>query len=178
WTHPTSGTVYALRLIGAEALQDAHARACFDLVYETSGEDYRRSSVGWHPRVKKKEMRSPELRYILVLLDDQVRGFISMMPTYENDEPVLYCYEIHLKAELKGSGLGKQLMQLLLEAGERIDGVDKVMLACFLSNTRAKLFYERLGFEVDAETPRERKLRGGRVVKPDYVVMSRRTDVR
>lgn len=49
-----------------------------------------------------KEMRSPELRYILVLRDDQVCGFMSMMPTYENDEAVLYCYEIHLKTELKG----------------------------------------------------------------------------
>ncbi|KAG6219724.1 hypothetical protein E4U34_003447 [Claviceps purpurea] len=175
WKHPTSEIVYTLHLIGAAALQDAHARACFDLIDETSGADYRGSSLGWHPSAKMKEMRSPELRYILVLRDDQVCGFMSMMPTYENGEAVLYCYEIHLKTELKGSGLGKQLMHFLFEAGDRIQLVDKVMLTCFVSNKHARQFYERLGFEVDACSPRERKLRGGRIVMPDFVIMSRRT---
>ncbi|KAG6008763.1 hypothetical protein E4U21_003961 [Claviceps maximensis] len=175
WTHPTSKITYTLQLVGAEALRDVHVEACYDLVYETSGHDYCGSSLGWHPIAKKKEMRSPELRYILVLRDDQVWGFLSMMPTYENGEAVLYCYEIHLKAELKGSGLGKQLMQFLIEAGERMDAVDKVMLTCFMSNTHARLFYERLGFEVDAVSPRERKLRGGKIVRPDYVILSRWT---
>ncbi|GAB0136722.1 hypothetical protein EsDP_00005015 [Epichloe bromicola] len=178
WTHPTSERVYNVQLRGAVALEEAHVTTCFDLIDETSGEDYRGSSLGWHPVAKKKEMRSPELRYILVLHDDQVCGFASMMPTFENGEAVVYCYEIHLKTELKGSGLGRQLMQLLVEAGERIESVDKVMLTCFVSNTHARWFYERLGFGVDACSPRERKLRGGKVVVPDYVIMSRRTGLR
>lgn len=68
-------------------------------------------------------------------------------------------------------------MQLVVEAGERIESVHKVMLTCFVSNTHARWFYERLGFGVDACSPRERKLRGGKVVVPDYVIMSRRTGV-
>jgi hypothetical protein len=48
------------------------------------------------------------------------------------------------------------------------------MLTCFTSNARGRRFYERLGFSVDERTsPRERKLRGGKVVKPDYVIMSK-----
>lgn len=53
---------------------------------------------------KLKEMRSPGLRYILVKEKDtmSIRGFTSLMPTYEEGEPVIYCYEIHLQSELQG----------------------------------------------------------------------------
>lgn len=28
-------------------------------------------------------------------------GFTSLMPTYEEGQPVVYCYEIHIRPELK-----------------------------------------------------------------------------
>ena len=63
-------------------MTDEELDACFDLVEKTSGDDYRSSSVGWHPAAKKKEMRLPDLRYILVKDSiGQIRGFTSMMPT-------------------------------------------------------------------------------------------------
>ena len=31
-----------------------------------------------------------------------IRGFTSLMPTWEEGEPVVYCYEIHLKPEMRG----------------------------------------------------------------------------
>lgn len=134
-------------------------------------------------------MRSPELRYILVQHEGKVYGFTSLMPTWENGEAVVYCYEIHLRDELRGyvfvcvildranefvrTGLGKLLMGYLGVVAESIAGVEKVMLTCFVSNESARRFYEGLGFGVDEWSPGERKLRGKRVV-PDYVIMSRR----
>jgi hypothetical protein len=49
-------------------------------------------------------MGSPELRYILVREKDSgaIRGFTSLMPTYEEGQPVIYCYEIHLHPDLQG----------------------------------------------------------------------------
>ncbi len=82
--------------------------ACFSLIESSSGDDYRNSSAGWHPEAKRKEMRSPGLRYVLVARDGgggrdaAVDGFTSLMPTFENGEPVVYCYEIHLSAGLQG----------------------------------------------------------------------------
>ncbi|KAG5928447.1 hypothetical protein E4U42_000651 [Claviceps africana] len=175
WTHPTTKVSYALRLVQAGKLSEAQVKACFEIVRETSRDDYRNSSVGWHPRAKQNEMREPEMRYILVLRQERVCGFMSFMPSHDSGQAVLFCYEIHLRAELKGSGLGKQLMRLFLEAGDRMDGVSKVMLQCFVSNTHARMFYERVGFEVDDSSPRERKLRDGRVVLPSYLVLSQRT---
>lgn len=50
-------------------------------------------------------MRSPDLRYILVRDiegEGRVGGFTSLMPTFENHEAVVYCYEIHLEDHLQG----------------------------------------------------------------------------
>lgn len=62
-----------------------------------------------------------------------------------------------------------------MDAAENIPSIEKVMLTCFASNVRGLKFYERLGFETDDFSPRERKLRGGKTVKPDYVILSRKT---
>ncbi len=75
--------------------------ACFTLIAETSRSDYENSTKKWRPAEKKKEMESEDLRYILVKdTDGQVRGFTSLMPTFEEGQPVIYCYEIHLGPDL------------------------------------------------------------------------------
>jgi len=40
--------------------------ACFEIVHSTSYEAYSHSSIGWHPRRKKREMREAEMHYLLV----------------------------------------------------------------------------------------------------------------
>lgn len=134
WTHPRNGVKYTLSLVSSGTMSADDLESCFKLIEETSGEDYRGSSLGWHPAAKKEEMRSPELRYLLVRrgrgregiqdpgqqaehsgdgsarpesdTDEQqsqpIQGFASIMPTFENQEPVLYCYEVHLQPELQG----------------------------------------------------------------------------
>ncbi|KAK2017100.1 hypothetical protein LZ32DRAFT_551534 [Colletotrichum eremochloae] len=140
-------------------------------------------------------MRSPELRYILVKEappapadggvggDDsekttegegRICGFTSLMPTFEEGEAVVYCYEIHLVEELRGTGMGRGLMDRLVRVAESIPGVEKVMLTCFVANAAARAFYGRLGFEKDPISPPERTLRSGKVFVPDYLIMSRR----
>jgi N-alpha-acetyltransferase 40 len=103
WTHPRTGEEFTLQFLGAPHVAQDDLQACFGLIEETSGEDYRASRDGWHPSKKIKEMNSPELRYIMVKnKSEQILGFTSLMPTYEEGQPVLYCYEIHLKPELQG----------------------------------------------------------------------------
>lgn len=60
-------------------------------------------------------------------------------------------------------------------AADRIATLEKTMLTCFVSNAHARRFYERLGFEVDDSSPRARRLRGEKVIEPEYVILSRRT---
>jgi hypothetical protein len=103
WNHPLTKLEHQISFLKAGRLTDKDLQACFELIAETSQRDYESSSLGWHPAKKRKEMRSPELRYILVKDDAGfLRGFTSLMPTWEEGQPVVYCYEIHLKPELQG----------------------------------------------------------------------------
>jgi hypothetical protein len=101
--HPQTQEKHTLSLVQAGDMGPEDLKACFDLVEETSKADYEASSGGWKPKKKSAEMKSPELRYIMVK-DGQgnVCGFTSLMPTFEEGQPVVYCYEIHLKSEMQG----------------------------------------------------------------------------
>lgn len=153
--------------------------ACFALVRATSQKDYEGSSRGWDPSAKREEMRHPDLRYILVKdARSVVRGFTSLMPTIEEGQPVVYCYEIHLEPELRGTGLAKLLMGLLETVAHNIDVVDKVMLTVFTCNKRAVEFYQKCGFTRDGISPQPRTLRSGKVKTPEYEILSKRVEHR
>ncbi|KAI3390468.1 hypothetical protein diail_9568 [Diaporthe ilicicola] len=151
--------------------------ACFSLIRATSQRDYEGSSRGWHPSAKMEEMRDPDLRYVLVKDSHSVvQGFTSMMPTIEEGQPVVYCYEIHLEPELRGTGLAKLLMDMLETVAYNIDVVDKVMLTVFTCNKRAVDFYHKCGFVRDGISPQPRMLRGGKVKVPEYEILSKRIE--
>ncbi|TGJ82683.1 hypothetical protein E0Z10_g6080 [Xylaria hypoxylon] len=174
WIHPGTQVKYSLALISARGICSTDLDACYNLIEETSRADYESSTSGWKPVKKIAEMKSPELRYILVKNHEGVvRGFTSLMPTYEEGEPVVYCYEIHLKAELQRTGLGRLLISFLESVASHTPPIKKIMLTCFLSNQRALKFYESAGFSQDPISPVPKKLRYGREFIPDYVIMSK-----
>ncbi|KAI1375477.1 acyl-CoA N-acyltransferase [Hypoxylon crocopeplum] len=174
WTNPKTQDKFSLSLNRSGNMSGEDLDACFRLVEETSRADYESSARGWKPSKKLAEMRSPEMRYITVKdITGSVRGFTSLMPTYEEGEPVLYCYEIHLKPELQGTGLGKMLMGLLESVAAHTPPIKKVMLTCFLNNQRALTFYHKSGFKKDEISPVPRKLRFGKEVVPDYAILSK-----
>ncbi|KAI0107303.1 acyl-CoA N-acyltransferase [Hypoxylon sp. NC0597] len=174
WINPKTQDRFSLSLTQSGNLNADDLDACFRLVEETSRADYEASTIGWKPSKKLAEMKSPELRYIIVKDSrGRVRAFTSLMPTFEEGEPVVYCYEIHLKPELQGTGLGKTLMEFLESVAANTPPIEKVMLTCFLSNQRALAFYKKLGFKRDEISPEPRKLRFGKEFIPDYVIMSK-----
>lgn len=71
------------------------------------------------------------------------------------------------------TGLGKLLLEFHERVAANTPPIKKVMLTCFLSNTRALEFYKRRGFEKDEISPRPRKLRYGKEFVPDYLIMSK-----
>ena len=153
--------------------------ACFALIASSSADAYATSSVGWSPAKKRKEMKLPDLRYLLLVrasADDdngsRVEGFLSFMLTYEDGHEVVYCYELHLAPILQGQGFGKHLMSLMEMVGERA-GVEKSMLTVFVENERASRFYEKCGYTVDEYSPEPRRLRNGTVKMPSYTILSK-----
>jgi N-alpha-acetyltransferase 40 len=172
--HTPSGESYTITVTTAGLIPAADLQRCHDLIASTSVADYAASSLGWRPRKKLKEMRLPDMRYLLVRKAPEQRpeAFASFMVTYEDGYEVVYAYEIHVSAALRGCGLGRQLMDLVEETGRRA-GLRKVMLTVFVSNEKARAFYHTLGYVIDEFSPGPRELRGGRTARPDYVILSK-----
>lgn len=150
---------------------------CFRLIQETSSADYEASSQGWNPKHKREEMREPDMQYLL-LRHHQTKtivAFVSFMLTLEEEEAVIYIYEIHLTSELRGTGVGKALVGVVEGIG-RATGMKLCMLTVFTSNAHAEAFYRYLGYTEDASSPRERKLRGGTVKRPEFLILSKTLD--
>lgn len=184
---------FVLDIYTAKSIPDADFEACFGLIELTSSNAYGGSSVGWSPLKKRKEMKLPDMRYLIARegsrtvnpnlngssapTQGQILGFLSFMVTYEDGKEVIYCYEIHMSPMAQGLGLGKQLMLILEDIGRRV-GLEKAMLTVFKSNTKALRFYDRLGFVVDEYSPQPRKLRNGTVKEADYLILSKRLDNR
>ena len=172
--HPKSNEKYKIELSTSSTVAAADLEVCFNLVTSTSADTYKSSSLGWSPSKKRKEMRLPDLRYLLVkpTSDSPPEAFLSFMLTYEDGHEVIYCYEVHLSPLLQRSGLGKHLMHIMEGVGRAAE-MEKSMLTVFTGNRDALSFYEKLGYEVDDYSPEPRKLRNGIVKKPDYVILSK-----
>ncbi|POS83426.1 hypothetical protein EPUL_004801 [Erysiphe pulchra] len=153
WIHPQAHCIYEISLHLSSTLSSKDFESCFDLIESTSSDHYKNSIVGWNPLFKRNEMKQQEMKYILVKFRENVQGFMSFMPSYEDGTPVLYCYEIHLLPSLHGTGLALTLMKLLESVAAKIPIIEKVMLTCFTRNTRAFRFYTKIGYEIDPSTP-------------------------
>jgi len=162
---------------------------CLELIEYTSGDDYRASRTGWHPKEKLKEMQDSSMLYLLVRRAEtdtsdtavqapdtqKILGFLSFM--YTNDDPphtdreVVYIYEVHLLDELRGGGLGSHLISIAEEAARQM-GISKTMLTVFSRNQKARKLYEKLGYKKDACSPADREIRG-RIIEADYIIMGK-----
>ncbi|XHG00786.1 hypothetical protein AWENTII_004206 [Aspergillus wentii] len=179
---------YKMDIYTANSIPDADFEACFKLV-EGVSDDYEKLSTGWSPSKKRKEMRLPDMKYIIlrrcsrhdVTGNDDVEspqeegealGFTSFMVTYEDGYEVVYLYEIHLSSAVQGQGLGKQLMLKLEDIGRHI-GLEKIMLTVFKSNTVAMGLYNRVGYTVDEFSPPPKILRNGTVKESSYLILSK-----
>ena len=169
---------HRMRLESSSTIAKEDFNACFNLIASTSADAYAASSIGWSPAKKRKEMKLPDLRYLLLIRPgfgrsrEVVEGFLSFMLTYEDGYEVVYCYELHLCPQLQGHGVGRYLMGLMEEVGKNAE-VEKAMLTVFLENKEALLFYEKLGYSEDEYSPAPRKMRSGIVKMPTYVILSK-----
>ncbi|KAJ5675583.1 hypothetical protein N7462_008480 [Penicillium macrosclerotiorum] len=184
---PTPSPNASLDVYSATTIPAADLEACLDLIEQTSGADYAASGAGWSRPKKRKEMKLPDMKYLILrnaTLSDapnqpvsgassgSVLGFLSCMVTYEDGKEVIYCYEIHLSPAARGRGLGALLMSRMEGIG-RLVGVEKAMLTVFKANMTARQFYEKGGYEVDEYSPQPRRLRNGTIKEFDYLILSK-----
>lgn len=158
--------------VAASDISPGYLEECSRLIETTSGEDYNNSEIKWSPSKKRREMKLPDMKYILVTEQDHVVGFVSFMVTYEDGNEVVYIYEIHFSPDWRAKGLGRKLMDVVEVIGRNV-GVTKVMLTVFKANIRAVQWYIKLGYAEDEFSPRARKLRNGTIKEPTYIILSK-----
>ena len=177
---------YVLTFSSSTTISKADLETCFDLIESTSSAAYKASSTGWHPRRKKAEMKLLDMKYLLLRplncasssspgVGAPAQAFVSFMLTMEDGYFVVYIYEIHLSQQLQGNGIGAWMMEIVEGAGTKAR-CQKAMLTVWRSNEGARRLYERLGWAEDEFSPAPRRMRGGRVMECEYVIMSKRLE--
>ncbi|KAK9333120.1 acyl-CoA N-acyltransferase [Lipomyces starkeyi] len=164
-------TAFELSMRRWDDLSSEEFTACFDLVKNNLMGMYKNSTMGWSPRKKMAEMKESGLIYILLMSKSATVGFISFMVTIEEDECVVYCYELQLPESLRGRGLGKTLLSIMEDIAVKA-GVPTAMLTVFSSNP-AQHFYRSLGYVPVEHSPRAKNLRNGVVKQPSYYILAK-----
>lgn len=173
--------VYSIAFRTAEDAGLVYLSTAMFMIERTQRTHYRNSSIGWHPKRKKAEMRDKSMRYLFAFQPDKkyapggfLLGFLSFMLTFDSTPsvPVLYIYELHVGKDDIGRGLGSHLLHAAEDIACRV-GVEKIMLTCFLSNEKAIAFYRKHGYVKDVCSPGDRTVRR-KVLKIDYWIMSKK----
>lgn len=117
---------------------------------------YENSDWGWNETEKKTELADESAKYLLAKNSDgRILGFTHFRFDVENNQPILYCYELQIAEEIQRKGLGKYLMNVLFLVGFQFKLV-KVMLTVFTHNTAGLDFYMKsLAFRRDETCPYE-----------------------
>ncbi|EDR15621.1 uncharacterized protein LACBIDRAFT_300721 [Laccaria bicolor S238N-H82] len=145
---------HRFRIVHAEDLLESERNAIWMIFESNMRAFYTSSSFGWDPRAKWKELFNSLSRFYLAYqaAASELIGFAMFRFEYEDQESVLYCYDLQVTRIFQGTGLGKTLMRQLAKIGSAWK-MEKVMLTVFKANTRAFQFYNSTGFVVDSCSP-------------------------
>lgn len=116
-----------------------------------------------------------------------VAGFMAFKLALELYGKTLYLYEIQILPKFQGKGLGKQFMDCFHRYAALVNGnalnpsiphcslleTGATSLTVFADNNKAVEWYKRLGYVHTSDSPADRRLRGGKVVKPSYYLLTR-----
>lgn len=180
-TFSRNGLTLQLQYFSAETLPAELMAWVFDLTQRNVKAYYESCpGWGWNDSKKRRELEDLDARYIIVteiaeapaqnetndapntscseaapepVVDSQRPvAFVHLRYEMEEDEPVLYVYEIQVESSIQGRGVGKFLMQLV-ELIARRAGLARVMLTSFTANSGANKLYSKLGYVLDEGSP-------------------------
>jgi ribosomal protein S18 acetylase RimI-like enzyme len=77
---------------------------------------------------------------------------------------------VYLNAKLRGQGIGRRMMQQLLERAAKIDGVEQILISVTRTQSAAIALYRSLGFVSFGKESRALKI-GGRYIDEEYMML-------
>lgn len=104
---------------------------------------------------------APRRAFISAFVDGRLAGNAAMNPVSPFMRYTHRCtLAISLYQEFTGLGIGKALMQAILDAAKKA-GYEQAELTTVSTNTAAKYLYEKLGFVRHGVQPHSRKMKDG-----------------
>lgn len=121
----------------------------FTLSNDNMGSFYELSGYQYNPVDKRRELRTPTSRYIIVKNSSSMAiGYCHYQFDVYNGFAVLYCYEIQVDKEYQSKGIGTALLSILQLLAKRAL-MDKIVVKVFGSNDGSLSFFYKLGFSSD-----------------------------
>lgn len=96
--------------------------------------------------------------WLLAELDGQLVGTLNFHNGAKQRVAHVGEFSMGLAAAHRGRGIGRHLLQALLDWARAHPLIEKIQLGVLSSNTRAWALYQRLGFEEEGREPRAIKL--------------------
>jgi len=123
----------------------------FDLTERNMKEMYTKSEMGWNAEAKRKEL-TEDAAWLLIARERETEvpvAFSHFRFTLDNEDPVLYCYDLQLEECVSRKGLGKFIMKVLELVMIKNDLL-KIMLIVFKHSEIGKSFFKDvLKYEID-----------------------------
>jgi RimJ/RimL family protein N-acetyltransferase len=109
--------------------------------------------------------------YLVAVVDDLVVGFCDFANGHLRRTAHSGMLALFVAQDWRNAGIGRLLLQVLLDWATANPLIEKVTLAVFSTNERAIALYRKLGFQQEGYCPRDMKLGPGEYI--DSVLMYR-----
>jgi ribosomal protein S18 acetylase RimI-like enzyme len=84
-----------------------------------------------------------------------------------------HIWGVYLAVELRGKGIGRQMMQAVIERAEKLEGLEQILISVAATQTAAIALYRALGFVSFGTEPRALNVNGQHI---DEIYMSLSVD--
>lgn len=109
--------------------------------------------------------------YIVAECDGHVIGFLEFLNGALKRIRHSGMFSMYIIKDFREEGIGSLLLEELIRWAESDSLIEKLTLAVFSTNTRARMLYEKFGFLVEGNCPRDMKLSDGTYI--DSILMYR-----
>jgi GNAT superfamily N-acetyltransferase len=118
-------------------------QALFEL-YKLSLHDYIDRTFGWDENFQQErfDMSYPDSECTSITIGSATAGYFAL----RNEVEAVHLSLLLLQPEFRNRGIGREVMQTLMSRAAEFN--QPLNLSCFLCNTRAMRFYQKLGFSV------------------------------
>ncbi|MGA7461114.1 MAG: GNAT family N-acetyltransferase [Candidatus Korobacteraceae bacterium] len=135
------------------------------------------SSVEDHLKLSREEIQrrltaDPANNFVFgVFADGKLRGTAGFVrETQPKSHHKGRIWGVYLSAELRGQGIGRRMLQTVVERAAKIEGLEQIILSVTTTQAAAIATYRSLGFTSFGIEPKALKI-GDRYVDEEYMIL-------